>query len=409
MRTSIATSLLICALACNLNDARLIDAAKAGDLGAVEEALKQGARLEARDQARKTALSYAVEQGHVKVVALLLQRGADATPAMLDICDGKSRIKAMLPGGSIVKAFMKQHAGEGDNVSFALAQCSASGSYAAVQQLLSAGANPNGKSDSRSEMPHYDVPLLAAAGHGHARVVALLLEKGARIPKLGTEQHSIPHEIGRNYCISKKIQDSDFDRAGAAPTLALLEKHGVRISPSDMFAVEMGDESICGIEDTGPAVEILARQFLGAEQEKRKVPFGLFEGRDGNCRASYWITAYGFLMHQSCVQGSGRSVCLVKSDPSLTSSPDATGGAGKPGDATDTQNQSRLSLECGAPLPRSAIAGDWKIVNGRFTLEPHDGGTPRLVRGGQPAIVLTRVEATGRKLRAQLRELFGRP
>ena len=55
----------------------LIDAAKAGDLEAVDDLLHRGAEVDAKSSKGKTALHYAAANGKLDVVNLLITSGAD--------------------------------------------------------------------------------------------------------------------------------------------------------------------------------------------------------------------------------------------------------------------------------------------------------------------------------------------
>ena len=58
-------------------DEQLRQAANQGDLSAVDEALAQGADVDARGEYGDTALNLAAEAGHLDVVERLLEAGAD--------------------------------------------------------------------------------------------------------------------------------------------------------------------------------------------------------------------------------------------------------------------------------------------------------------------------------------------
>ena len=70
-------------MACRLWAAPIHDAATAGDVAAVRAQLAANAvLLEARNASSFTPLMVAVEKGHVEVVRLLLERGADIRARM---------------------------------------------------------------------------------------------------------------------------------------------------------------------------------------------------------------------------------------------------------------------------------------------------------------------------------------
>ena len=76
------------------------DAAKAGNLAAVERHLQQGIAVDARDEKNQTPLMWAASMGHLDVVKLLISEGADMhamsktgkTPLMLAVYYGKQDI-----------------------------------------------------------------------------------------------------------------------------------------------------------------------------------------------------------------------------------------------------------------------------------------------------------------------------
>src|SRR5712691_7562962 len=58
-------------------DAALLKAASAGELGAVSQALEQGAHVDAKDEYNNTSLNGAALFGHLEVVKRLIEAGAD--------------------------------------------------------------------------------------------------------------------------------------------------------------------------------------------------------------------------------------------------------------------------------------------------------------------------------------------
>ena len=56
---------------------QLLDAVRAGDTAAVKALLDQGVPVDTKFRYDRTALSFAADRGHVEIVKLLLERGAD--------------------------------------------------------------------------------------------------------------------------------------------------------------------------------------------------------------------------------------------------------------------------------------------------------------------------------------------
>jgi ankyrin repeat protein len=88
-------------------DERLLQAARRGSTVAAEAALRDGARLEARDGRRRTALLLAATHDHVRTARMLVERGADVdalddqsdTPFLVTGVTGSvAMLEALLPG-----------------------------------------------------------------------------------------------------------------------------------------------------------------------------------------------------------------------------------------------------------------------------------------------------------------------
>ena len=67
----------------------LLQAARAGDVGAVEQLLQQGGDANQAGSEGERALHWAADRGHLAVLRLLLERGADVNAAD---CDGLSAL-----------------------------------------------------------------------------------------------------------------------------------------------------------------------------------------------------------------------------------------------------------------------------------------------------------------------------
>ena len=127
------------------SDVPLINAAQQGDVSAVESLLKQGADPNAAAGDGMTALHWAAERGHQKVIELLISSGA--------ALDTKTRIGKYTP----------------------LHLASRGGHGGVTRLLLKAGSNPNATTTTSGVTPLH----LAAAAIGGADAVAALLEHGA--------------------------------------------------------------------------------------------------------------------------------------------------------------------------------------------------------------------------------------
>jgi hypothetical protein len=67
---------------CQNKEARLFEAAASGDCARVEEALRHGAAVDARDTHHRTPLMLAADLGHAHAVCLLLANGANPNPSI---------------------------------------------------------------------------------------------------------------------------------------------------------------------------------------------------------------------------------------------------------------------------------------------------------------------------------------
>jgi ankyrin repeat protein len=201
---------------------QLIEAAESGDLDGVKQALEDGVDINFKDEFFKdTALHKACSAGHLEVVELLIERGADMlllngvdfTPLHLAARDGRLgvvqlllakiesiperllndaiHVASMSVSGSeiIVRALddyrTKQVRPSTDSLESAngiLLEASENGDIEAVQKSLADGADPNIK-DGRGMRP-----LLWAALRGHLEIVKTLLEKGADINGTNTAE-----------------------------------------------------------------------------------------------------------------------------------------------------------------------------------------------------------------------------
>ena len=122
-------------------DPAFVQAAAAGNLEGVEAMIEDGAWVDARDLTSTTALTAAASQGHVEIVRVLLQAGAD-----VDVVGLRDT---------------------------ALAAAADSGHVDVVRTLLNAGATLD------RLLPGNDTALIRAARNGNEEIVAMLLAAGA--------------------------------------------------------------------------------------------------------------------------------------------------------------------------------------------------------------------------------------
>ncbi len=129
--------------------ARLLEAARKGQVPDVEGLLKRGVDVHSRGTGGNTALHWASYMGHVDVVKVLLSRGAavdirdksEQTPLILAALGGRPEVaRILLSNGANVNAKSKVN---GKSVGTALMFASQNNDIRLIEILLSAGANIN--------------------------------------------------------------------------------------------------------------------------------------------------------------------------------------------------------------------------------------------------------------------------
>ena len=151
-------------------------AAENGHLEVVRLLIEKGADATAEDDDKSTPLHYAAENGHLEVVRLLIEKGADATAANV------YKSTPLHFGGAenghleVVRLLIEKGADataeEGDKTT-PLHYAAESGHLEVVRLLIEKGA------DATAENYGKKTPLHYAAENGHLEVVRLLIEKGA--------------------------------------------------------------------------------------------------------------------------------------------------------------------------------------------------------------------------------------
>ena len=168
---------------------QLLEAAAAGDVEKVLEALTNHADINATDLAGATSLVLAASYGYQELVRLLLDRGASlhnaatpstVTPLHAAIFRGHPTIVSLL----LDRGFPINAASQGGVTPLLLAaNC---GNEALVKLLLDRGADTNAPDQ------HGCTPLHIAAGNGNETLVRLLLDKGAYINSVDTTNGVTP-------------------------------------------------------------------------------------------------------------------------------------------------------------------------------------------------------------------------
>jgi len=161
-------------------DQQLLDAADRGDLAAVQEALAQGASLEAKSRADMTALTLAVRSGHVPVVRYLLDQGAPVTNDTLLVANMSAYSSPWLLK-FLQLAQIRQVQPKAQDYPPADAQlltAAYAGDLAEVRAALEAGADPQAADRQDTAAMRW------AARWGHQEVVEVLLEVGADVNQM---------------------------------------------------------------------------------------------------------------------------------------------------------------------------------------------------------------------------------
>ena len=158
------------------NDARLVQAAQAGDAAAVRARLAEGADVNSTDPEGSTALHWAIHRDDAALVDVLLSAGANPNlasrykiaPLTLAAQNGNTAlVQRLLKAGASPDSVSE----EGQTVLMTAAR---NGRAEIVRALLAAGAKVNAAEEFRGQ-----TALMFAAGEGNTAAAELLLEFGA--------------------------------------------------------------------------------------------------------------------------------------------------------------------------------------------------------------------------------------
>jgi ankyrin repeat protein len=197
----------IIAFAQNLND-DLIAAAKKGDVEAVKSLIAKGADVNARTNYGATALHFAADRGHLEVIKALVEAGADVNAkdnfykmpplsmavmrrhkdvvAYLQQAASANKESAQPPAPQTspqpAQAAAPQPAAKSPDPALneELLNAAKKGDAAAVKSLLARGADVNAKTR------YNQTPLMFAAERGKLEIVQVLIEAGADMNAVDT-------------------------------------------------------------------------------------------------------------------------------------------------------------------------------------------------------------------------------
>jgi len=177
----------------------LLVAVEDGNVRAIQQLLLRGANVNYKTTdderagvlANVTILSFAAGKGKPDAVDFLLKSGADPNfgdypPLSEAATHGHTQIVERL----LADASVKVNARNIDNFC-ALHSAAAHGQYGSALALLNAGANPNALADRGGI-----TPLQMSAYKGHARIVQLLLDRGAD-PNAADIYGNIPRKLAQ--------------------------------------------------------------------------------------------------------------------------------------------------------------------------------------------------------------------
>jgi ankyrin repeat protein len=158
-------------------DQQLFKAVYNGDLKNIEQALENGADINAKDDRDLSVLRWAVRRHHLKVVEFLLEKGVKIND--VSNMGWTALMEASMHGlADIVKVLIAKKADVNIRTTVdgtALYFASYEGFIEVVKLLLDAGADPTVKVDTSTfDYEEYETALSVAQQQGHSEIVKLL-------------------------------------------------------------------------------------------------------------------------------------------------------------------------------------------------------------------------------------------
>jgi ankyrin repeat protein len=221
----------------NPAELRMLKAADAGDLKQVRKLLDSGLPVSALltpddvegDPPHYQAINAAVDHGHVAVVRLLLDRGADVNART---SYGTTPIQE---AGNLETARLLYSRGakvivDGDNGGGCINSAAANGDISMIRYFLSHGAKINAMEKTRGRRPLHSA-VFATGPDGILGTYTYLLEHGAD-PSAKTEGGEFDHDIGQEplHLLASRLTRDITEEVKAAE---LLIRHGASVTAVD--------------------------------------------------------------------------------------------------------------------------------------------------------------------------------
>ncbi|MBM3770892.1 MAG: hypothetical protein FJW27_06320 [Acidimicrobiia bacterium] len=236
-------------------DLRVVNAARRGDIKALQEALRAKADVNAPQPDGATAIHWAAHRGDALMADALIKAGANVnateeggvTALALAATNGD---EAMVD--RLIKAGAKSNLGR----ETAVLAAARTGSVPVMRLLLAAGGDPNAKEPVR-----HQTALMWAASERHPETVRLLIEQGADVKARTQMQAPAPVQKPAPTPVSPPRAREDRPGAPPAQSSGTMARSGAP-APNGangytalLFAVRVGDmESVRALLDVGADV-----------------------------------------------------------------------------------------------------------------------------------------------------------